>query len=186
MLVRVAWAGRSEIIAVADNSECVVRPGFLDPIGLPQCLDFIEAFEEIALVRVGTVASLSDDRRGPRPLQELDDITDGVVAVQGGAADISVATACEQRNDAFGPAWEPDGDALSSDDAMLREVLGKGVGQTDELPIRQIAVSAAHRNTFRIAVGTIPDEAIDRVVPPMPGPIIFLIPIDMEQCQQRI
>ncbi len=137
-------------------------------------------------MRVGTVASLSNDGRGPHPLQKLDDIVDGVVAVKGGAADISVATACEQGNDAFGPAWEPDGDALASDDAMLRKILGKGVGQTDELPISQIAVSAAHRNAFRIAVSAIPDEAIDRVVPPMPGPIIFLIPIDMEQCQQRI
>jgi hypothetical protein len=75
---------------------------------------------------------------------------------------------------------------LPGDDAVLGEIMCECVGQIDKLAVSQVAVPASHRDATGITVGMFADEAVDGVVAPETRPIIFLVAIDMEQCQQRI
>ena len=111
----------------------------LQPIDVLECRNVLQSGDQVTFARVGAVAVLHDQRRRAGPLQQLDHLADGVVAMQRRAADRAVARAGEQRHHALDPARQPHRDALARLDAAPRQIRRQRIGGVDKLAIGDAA-----------------------------------------------
>ena len=133
---------------------------------MPQARHRLERLDHVALVGVGAIAVLPDERDGARALHQLDDVARGVVAVQRRAADRAALGAGQQRHHALDPARQPDPDALASSHAMHGEIGGQRIGRRQQLPIGQAAEPVPDRESLRRVLGVPARQGVDGVAPP--------------------